>query len=159
MAALAVFPGGPMAIQQPIHEMRFHLALGALFGARLIARVVRASGINVGDEEETLAIRRPSFAVRFRGDAGDAHLQVSPSASVEMRVTCFGSLPSGAIVQTCELPPRSLMKAMRFPSGDQRGRVFCDPSRVICVGAPPEMPMLQICVGRVLAARFGAIAW
>src|SRR5579871_963756 len=83
---------------------------------------------------------------------------VSPSASLEIRVTCLASEPSGAIVQICELPPRSLMYAMRLPSGDQRGLEFCEPSCVICFGAPPPAGTLQICTGRVFAARSGAIA-
>src|ERR1700716_1448675 len=71
-----------------------------------------------------------------------------PSASVERLVTCLGLAPSGSISQICDDPPRSEIYAMRFESGDQRGRELASPSCVICRGAPPpSRGVTQTCVG------------
>src|SRR3954447_16484771 len=62
---------------------------------------------------------------------------VASAASVERLVICFGSLPSAAIVQICDDPPRFDTNAMRFESGIQRGRWLVVPSCVTCTGTPP----------------------
>src|SRR5579871_6994795 len=69
---MAILPRSPMAKEQfVIDEVGPHFALRALFGARGVAGVVLAFGINVGDKEETLAVRRPRFAVSLARNPRD----------------------------------------------------------------------------------------
>src|SRR5690606_117163 len=72
-------------------------------------------------------------------------------------VTWRASLPSAAIVQMLLPPLRSEVKAMRLPSGDQRGWVAQVRPEVVRVGGPPAgaqrawMPQARPLVMRVAA--------
>ena len=68
VAALAVVVVGPMAEHQMVEGHGFHLRLGAFFVALFVAGVVGAFGIDRRDENDALAIGRPSATRSFCGN-------------------------------------------------------------------------------------------
>src|ERR1700685_387504 len=70
MAALAVGPFGPVAIEKFFVDVGFHFRF--FFGgvALGVAGVVVAIGIDGGNEGECVAIRRPEFVVGAGGEGG-----------------------------------------------------------------------------------------
>src|SRR5207249_2300464 len=79
--------------------------------------------------------------------------QTTPSASVEIEVSCRASPPFRGRIQICDLPLRVETKASDCPSGDQRGWLS-DPSP--CVNwraSPPALAISQRCVAFLSASR------
>jgi len=78
----------------------------------------------------------------MRRESGN-HLM--PATPVGMRVTREASPPSGEMTQSCGSSSLSRLatKAMRRPSGDQRGPASFSPACVSWRGSPPKVDRSQ----------------
>src|SRR3954470_10372550 len=114
--------------------------------------LLQASSLHSGYTPEVNNIHFPS------GDHS------SPSASVEMLVIFRGSpvsapaAESKSCTHTCVPPSLSQRKASRLPSGDQRGRPSETALFIILRDSPPAIGTIQMCCGRLFAARSGSTA-
>ncbi len=117
MAALAIFVSIPVSVKKMIEDQRPNfrfLVFFELFGIAFEFIVLSvALGINLGGEQNVLAIRGPEFCrQRFR-----VAIEVSLCTDVTVPAD-----PSKSAIQTCEPPSLFEMNANRLPSGAQRGR-------------------------------------
>src|SRR5260221_12190473 len=71
VAANSVQPEFPVTIQQTIRDVRLDLVAGDFFGAALVTGVVLAFGINVGEERQPFAVRRPDGLARAARQGAD----------------------------------------------------------------------------------------
>ena len=114
------------------------------FDVDALLKLARVSDPQVSPDGKTVAftVRSVDLAANTKPTniyvaplAGGAPVKITNTGTVNERAR--GSLPLGAMSQTCAEPPRSEINAMDFESGDQRGRSFKVPALVILVGAPP----------------------
>src|SRR2546426_8878176 len=77
----------------------------------------------------------------------------TPSASVEIELSRWASPPFAGITQICDFPPRVEMKAMDWPSGDQRGRLSEPSPCVNWRAAPPSAGTSQMWPAFLFASK------
>src|ERR1044072_1169490 len=68
MTALGLGERTPMPVKESREDLCFYLVLLQLLIPLFVARVVFAIGINFGDENDILSIRRPDRTIRARRD-------------------------------------------------------------------------------------------
>jgi len=118
--AQPVFPGAPVAVQQPIDDARAAGPALVLGGAPLVAGVVAALGVYLGDERQHAAVGRPLRAIGARRNARDLPLPAARDVVYPdlRRAAARADERDGTAVGT----PRRAAAAERIRGDAPRGR-------------------------------------